>query len=157
MSLSRLLLSHLYNKAVFPLPLINFFLMRVPGKQLIFVFGRGKIGKPRKNKTKHLESVLPCSYLLATLVSFLRVSRVFHFCGASTWHLIQLSHQDASHVRNFRNHLVRLFYFPDRKTEAQRGEITCLRTLSNRSAFSASFCIKGKLLRQISFFLGTTQ
>lgn len=42
-------------------------------------------------------------------------------------------------IRNFRNQLVRPFYFLDRKTEAQRGEITCLKTLSKVSVFTDSF------------------
>lgn len=42
-------------------------------------------------------------------------------------------------IKNFRNHLVRPFYFLDRKIEAQRGGITCLKTLSKVSAFTDSF------------------
>lgn len=42
-------------------------------------------------------------------------------------------------IRNFRNHLIRRFYFLDRKIEAHRGGITCLKTLSKVSAFTDSF------------------
>lgn len=42
------------------------------------------------------------------------------------------------------------FYFPEGKTKAQRGEITCQRTHSKVSAFIASFCMKRKLFHQMS-------
>ena len=110
-----------------------------------------------ENQRKHVESgfpqseraVSPCpSYLLIAPVSFLRVSRLFHFCGNSTWHLIRDLIRTLTLSGTYG---ITWPVFLNGKAEAQIGEITCLRTHSKMSAFSASFYVKGKLLHQMSF------
>lgn len=130
-----LLLGHLWeNKTLFSLTLFNLkiswefhlsscLFLSLAEKKLENPKKLGSLGSPKAN-------MLFCP---VPVVSWLYL---FIFLGFPGCLIFIVSPLD---IRNFRNHLVKRFYFLDRKTEAQRGEITCLKTLSKVSAFTDSF------------------